>query len=1024
MAISFVYNWRRVSRQEPCPVCGKGDWCLVARDGSQALCMRRESARCGPAGGWLHPLVPGRIPPQAEVMVSPVGSPRRVAPMEVLDQIYQGLLGQLSLSAHHRAQLRDRGMDEEEIEAGGYRTFTRHRRADIARHLADQFTPAALTRVPGFYIDDNGQSAYLTLAGPAGLLIPCRDASGYLTGLQIRRDQGSPRYLPLTSYTESKPRRGGTPVTVSLLRHVAYPPRITDPRVFITEGTIKAQMAAWRLGAVVISSPGVACWSAAGIVETAVKLAKPGGMVVVAYDADKTRKSAVAQAEASLCRALEAAGLDVRVARWDAEVGKGLDDLLVAGGTFRLEEPEDWETSSRLPSRVIEVDLPPPPDPSGLFEGLTYTVEEVRQHLYATAARLFEEGAPGLHLFTSPPGSGKTTCILQALTDLARAGRLVDWRDRTPIHRRVLFLTDTKEALAELVAAVPGLREIAAFREGRSDDPASPWYCERKAEVDELAHARHNAARELCWTCYERLPHCPYMCSKQQAERQDILLAPKAVALSDPSFLDGPADLSPFSAVVVDESLTPALLEDVRITRREVHALEEGLERCGARPDDPLRIFLDLLRQVLEGGERPQARPCWLPLPGLLCEAARSRDIDLTELLEQLAWAIRRDEAGDGAGLLPCEESFYSQGRRVVPLRFVRELVGRLREECERPEGADVSSWLEFAHQGTGSRIHLVLKPSALHRALSSVLVLNTDACPDTHLLRFVFPHFEVHDWPVHQHIHVTQFSNSSYSKSVLMAHRSCRDDVDRLVRFYRLVEDRVLVITHKSLLPEEPVSELDDDAFVGWWGKHHRALNRFADIDALVVASYFCENLGVLRARVHALRDSREPCAAGKALSGADPQRSAEYRIYEGYRDEQGRGRARLIPLDADPDVQTAIDASWSGAVHQAIGRGRPLLRDPDNPLRVFLLPAVPVEGLRIDDLQSTAAILGKDHPVNDLNRSKQDEASDRVAEAIRILVAEGKNPTINAIYTRFGGRWHTIRRELERWRREQGMA
>jgi len=1005
-------------------VCGKGDWCLVARDGSQALCMRRESARSAPAGGWLHLLAPGRIAPQPDVVASPVGSPRRVAPLEILDQVYEALLGQLSLSAHHAAQLLARGMDDAEIAAGGYRTFTRHRRADIARHLADQFTPGALTRVPGFYIDDNGQSAYLTLAGPAGLLIPCRDADGHLTGLQIRRDQAGPRYLPLTSYTESKPRRGGTPVTVSLLRHVAYPPRITDPRVFITEGTIKAHMAAWRLGAVVVSSPGVACWNAAGIVETAVKLAKPGGSVVVAYDADRAKKSAVAQAEAALCRALEAAGLCVHVARWDAHVGKGLDDLLVAGGTFGLEEPEDWETSSRLPSRVIEVDLPPPQASSGLFEGLTYTVEEVRQHIYTTAVRLLEEGVPGLHLFTSPPGSGKTTCILQALADLARAGHLVDWRDRAPIHRRVLFLTDTKEALAELVSAVPGLREIAAFREGRSDDPASPWYCARKAEVDELAHARHNAARELCWTCHERLPHCPYMRSKQQAERQNILLAPKAVALSDPSFLDGPADLSPFSAVVVDESLTPALLEDVRITRREVNALEEGLERCGAGEGDPFRTFLDLLRHVLEGGERPQARPCWLPLPGLLRETARSRDIDLAGLLERLASAIQREDASGGAGLLPFEESFYSQGRRVVPLRFMRDLVARLREDHERPEGADVSSWLEFAHQGTGSRIHLALKQRALHRALSSMLVLNTDACPDVHSLRFAFPHFEVHDWPVDQHVHVTQFSNSSYSKSVLMAHRSCRDDVERLVGFYRLVEDRVLVITHKSLLPEETICGSDDDAFVGWWGKHHRALNRFSDIDALVVASYFCENLGVLRARVQVLRDSLEPRAESGTMPGPDPERSSEYRIYEGYRDEQGRGRARLIPLDADPDVQAAIDASWSGAVHQAIGRGRPLLRDPENPLRVFLLPAVPVEGLNVDDLQSTAAILGKGHPVTDLNRGKQDEAAERVAEAIGILVSEGKQPTINAIYTRFGGRWSTIRRELERWKREQGMA
>ena len=40
----------------PCPVCGKPDWCLVAEDGSAAICARIEEGsvkRCGDAG-WLH----------------------------------------------------------------------------------------------------------------------------------------------------------------------------------------------------------------------------------------------------------------------------------------------------------------------------------------------------------------------------------------------------------------------------------------------------------------------------------------------------------------------------------------------------------------------------------------------------------------------------------------------------------------------------------------------------------------------------------------------------------------------------------------------------------------------------------------------------------------------------------------------------------------------------------------------------------------------------------------------------------
>lgn len=44
----------RVSRRNPCPACGRADWCLVAPNGATAICQRVESARrCGEAG-WLH----------------------------------------------------------------------------------------------------------------------------------------------------------------------------------------------------------------------------------------------------------------------------------------------------------------------------------------------------------------------------------------------------------------------------------------------------------------------------------------------------------------------------------------------------------------------------------------------------------------------------------------------------------------------------------------------------------------------------------------------------------------------------------------------------------------------------------------------------------------------------------------------------------------------------------------------------------------------------------------------------------
>lgn len=49
----------KVRKDNPCPVCGRGDGCLVAEDGSAALCSRIESGKlCGEpfAGGYLHKL--------------------------------------------------------------------------------------------------------------------------------------------------------------------------------------------------------------------------------------------------------------------------------------------------------------------------------------------------------------------------------------------------------------------------------------------------------------------------------------------------------------------------------------------------------------------------------------------------------------------------------------------------------------------------------------------------------------------------------------------------------------------------------------------------------------------------------------------------------------------------------------------------------------------------------------------------------------------------------------------------------
>ena len=53
-------EWKRVSRREPCPVCGKPDYCTRTVDASAVRCMRVDSDKPSTAKdgtmGWIHAL--------------------------------------------------------------------------------------------------------------------------------------------------------------------------------------------------------------------------------------------------------------------------------------------------------------------------------------------------------------------------------------------------------------------------------------------------------------------------------------------------------------------------------------------------------------------------------------------------------------------------------------------------------------------------------------------------------------------------------------------------------------------------------------------------------------------------------------------------------------------------------------------------------------------------------------------------------------------------------------------------------
>lgn len=331
-----------VNRGAPCPICNKPTWCLVARDGSYAVCYRIESSQQAFDGiGWVHHLGgssgSSRYRDRSwEDVVIPTGAGR--APPDRIHKVLSRLLATLTLGSAHRKQLEDRGDAAVAAEARGYRTLPQKGRDRLCRNLAEQ---ERLEGVPGFFITKRG--CWELWAKP-GLLIPARGPDGKLRGLRIRPDNpgdgGKYRWL------SSAKQKGGAGSDAHC--HVARPPgKIRDPALWITEGEVKADLSALWLGAVVLSVPGVDLWTR--YLPDLTALLPGGGRVVVALDSDWRKKAAVHRALWGLSRTAQALGYETEVALWHKH--KGLDDLLHAGA--KLE---------RCPIEVI----PPPPWPAGL----------------------------------------------------------------------------------------------------------------------------------------------------------------------------------------------------------------------------------------------------------------------------------------------------------------------------------------------------------------------------------------------------------------------------------------------------------------------------------------------------------------------------------------------------------------------------------------------------------------------------------------------------------------------------------
>ena len=202
-------RYKRVSRRQPCLICGKPDWCSLTWDESVSFCARiTEGAdrlsRKESWGVFYHDRTTlnqshKKLGESKNHLKKSEEIP--LAPLEIRDFIYNSLL-RLSPASRFESLttgkkgLRERGLTNYDNYGG--LPFSSDERKDLAarvRLLLNQNFPSfvrenhkGLAHIPGFWIDVNGEAClWQNRDCPQPLLIiPYRSPSGRIQACQIR----------------------------------------------------------------------------------------------------------------------------------------------------------------------------------------------------------------------------------------------------------------------------------------------------------------------------------------------------------------------------------------------------------------------------------------------------------------------------------------------------------------------------------------------------------------------------------------------------------------------------------------------------------------------------------------------------------------------------------------------------------------------------------------------------------------------------------------------------------------------
>lgn len=605
-----------------------------------------------------------------------------------------------------------------------------------------------------------------------------------------------------------------------------------------------------------------------------------------------------------------------------------------------------------------------------------------------------------------------------------------------------------------VLALVPAHDQADAYQEdgwwhyyGRNPDPASPGYCPNHSALMEAVKLHHIPQAEFCHKCpnglkwagktedlarmgyvgekLAKLEACVWQQHLRDTMEQPFVVAPIASFSETLASwaLAGVGEDKPtrHRLVTVDEHCQMAVpvevgLTDIDLWARRLTDILRFLENEQARADAVTELAGPIPFQSVQ--ESQDARRGEI--------AAAKAALDLFKVLAgELGRLVGREgRIGIAPALLDATKQLLDADKDDVTgwerLEFNRDgslkltplrAAWAIRQTLEHGDGFVKNGRLSVA--GVRPIIDRIGKrPIAFFDATPNPVTVAAVLAHDGHVVQAL----------AEQHVRIIRKPTRFWGLKAFNKKATERQRARAILQYQALrrLHPHAVLLVHKKV--QEIIDPDGADELLGHWGADHRAHDRWAGRDLVIVGSFFppidAWRAQYQTARVAALAAGANPGNWPEWADGMEMEEGAW--ITEGARQVQS-----YLPLPSDPKIRTWLLETITAEVVQAIGRARGANLDPAHPVTIHIYGGVPLHGLGEHGLTVESYEADDDS----LGASRSGKALD-ARQAISTAAAAGQR-TIKAIQTwvkaRFGiavgiDRVRSVMRALEAAARDSG--